>query len=200
VRIWRWSAVFLAGSAVITSGIAACGDSKCYLDCVPAPTGCHIEGANESTDCSKASCGTIVCPASDAGDGGQGTGDGSGGSDGFGADARDSDAGSESSWESSGSVESGSATVAGDGSAGQCIARSDCDAGEECLYRIGDCSAKGQCLSPNSLGPLCFAVIEYCGCDGTNVSGLCGPPYAYGPTLGRAEHCGQDDAGDAGTE
>jgi hypothetical protein len=49
------------------SGIPACGDSKCYLDCVYVPPGCHVVGANSSTDCSNASCGTIVCPALDAG-------------------------------------------------------------------------------------------------------------------------------------
>jgi hypothetical protein len=135
--------------------------------------------------------------ASDAGDGGAGSGDDS---DRFEADARDSDASSESSEGSSGSVESGSPTEAGDGLAGQCIARSDCDAGKDCLYRIGDCSAKGQCLFPGSLGPECNIVVAYCGCDGKSVSGLCGPPYAYGPTLGRAAQCDQGDSRDAGSE
>jgi len=53
------------------SGVPACSESKCYLDCVTAPPECHVEGANGSTDCSKASCGTIVCPTSDAGGDGE---------------------------------------------------------------------------------------------------------------------------------
>lgn len=56
--------VFLA-SAATPLAMSAC-ESQCVLDCVTAPPGCHVEGANSSTNCSKASCGTVVCPA-DAG-------------------------------------------------------------------------------------------------------------------------------------
>jgi hypothetical protein len=69
VRIGLCATAF--GVGVMTFGAAGCGEEKCFLDCVPVPPGCHVEGANGSTDCSKASCGTIVCPASDAGDAGE---------------------------------------------------------------------------------------------------------------------------------
>ena len=62
-------AIVLIVRAAAASALAACTESKCYLDCVSVPPGCHVEGANSSTDCSKASCGTVVCPAQ-AGDGG----------------------------------------------------------------------------------------------------------------------------------
>jgi hypothetical protein len=68
VRSSHWTIVVLISSGVAMSGVMACGDSKCFLDCVSPPAGCHVEGANDSTDCGKASCGTIVCPMSDAGD------------------------------------------------------------------------------------------------------------------------------------
>jgi hypothetical protein len=60
-------AIVLMVSAAAAAALAACTESKCYFDCVFVPPGCHVEGANSSTDCSKASCGTVVCPA-DAGD------------------------------------------------------------------------------------------------------------------------------------
>jgi hypothetical protein len=90
----------------------------------------------------------------------------------------------------------------GGASGGPCTANSECDAGEQCLFPIGDCSAKGQCLSLASLGAECAHEVAYCGCSGTTVEGLCGPPYAYGPTpsADAASPCNYADAGDAGGE
>lgn len=87
-------------------------------------------------------------------------------------------------------------------SGGPCTATSDCNPGEQCLFPIGDCSAKGQCLSLASLGAQCAHEVAYCGCNGTTVEGLCGPPYAYGPTpsADAASRCGHADAGDVGGE
>jgi hypothetical protein len=75
-------------------------------------------------------------------------------------------------------------------SAPTCMTSSDCASGTECLFMVGDCSAQGQCLAPYALGPICNIVVSYCGCDGQTVSGLCGPNYAYGPTLGLDSPCG----------
>ena len=90
----------------------------------------------------------------------------------------------------------------GGASGGPCTANSDCDAGEQCLFPLGDCSAKGQCLSLASLGAECAHEVAYCGCNGIAVGGLCGPPYTYGPTPGAdaASPCDYADAGDAGGE
>jgi hypothetical protein len=55
---------------------------------------------------------------------------------------------------------------------------------------VGSCSAAGQCLSLGSLGAECGIVVTYCACDGTTVGGLCGPDYAYAPTLGGPAPCG----------
>ncbi len=71
-----------------------------------------------------------------------------------------------------------------------CTASSDCESGMTCLYAIGDCSAKGQCLDLASLGPQCNLIVSYCGCDGTTIGGPCGPDYADGPTLGTRGPCG----------
>ncbi len=78
-----------------------------------------------------------------------------------------------------------SAEAGGDAGA-PCMANSDCPTGDWCLFRVGDCSAHGQCVSPASLGALCNIAVAYCGCNGAIVMGLCGQPYAFGPTLGRA--------------
>jgi hypothetical protein len=90
----------------------------------------------------------------------------------------------------------------GDASGGPCTANSDCNAGDQCLFPIGDCAAQGQCLSLASLGLMCAHTVAYCGCNGATVAGLCGPPYAYGPTpsADAASSCGHADAGDAGAE
>ncbi len=37
---------------------------------------------------------------------------------------------------------------------------------------------------------MCDHVVAYCGCNGETVAGLCGPNYAYGPTLGAGAPCG----------
>ena len=81
---------------------------------------------------------------------------------------------------------------------GSCTQNSDCPAEDWCLFRVGDCSAQGQCLSPASLGALCNIAVAYCGCNGPNVMGLCGQPYAFGPTLGSDAGfaCAHTDAGD----
>ena len=77
------------------------------------------------------------------------------------------------------------ASAQGAGEAGgPCTANSDCPTGDWCLFLVGDCSAQGQCRSPGSLGSLCNIVVSYCGCNGAQVGGLCGEPYAFGPTLG----------------
>ncbi len=70
-----------------------------------------------------------------------------------------------------------------------CTTTADCAPGESCLFEVGSCSAKGQCLVAASLGPQCNIVVTYCGCDGTTVGGLCGPNYAAGPTLGQSAPC-----------
>ena len=81
--------------------------------------------------------------------------------------------------------------------AGGCKANSDCAPGDLCLFRIGDCSAQGQCLSAATHGPICNILIAYCGCDGRGVGGLCGQPYAFGPTpsTDAASTCVYPDAG-----
>lgn len=71
-----------------------------------------------------------------------------------------------------------------------CTASSDCGASETCLYAVGSCSAQGQCLDMSTLGAQCAHVVSYCACDGTTVSGLCGPNYAYAATLGQPGPCG----------
>ena len=105
------------------------------------------------------------------------------------------------------SADAGADSAGDDASRGPCTANSDCHAGEQCLYRVGDCSAQGQCLSLASLGGQCAHEVVYCGCGGGPVEGLCGPPYAHGPTssateaaLGVASPCGHADAGDASPE
>jgi hypothetical protein len=71
-----------------------------------------------------------------------------------------------------------------------CTTSATCPSGEECLFKVGSCSAKGECLAPDSLGGECGLVVTYCGCDGKTVGGLCGPDYAFGPTLGLPAPCG----------
>jgi hypothetical protein len=119
----------------------------------------------------------------------------SGGSE-SGVEAAAPDAGSGSSGDGSSDGSPGDAGDAGDASALSCKVTAECDAGQSCLYPVGNCSAKGQCLA---LGSVCGLVVSYCGCDGTRVQGLCGPPYAYGPTLAPDASC-PSGAGDAGTE
>jgi hypothetical protein len=71
-----------------------------------------------------------------------------------------------------------------------CTTTSDCASGTTCLFPVGSCAAQGECLDPDSLGGECDHIVSYCGCDGQSVAGLCGPDYAYGPTLGQSDPCG----------
>jgi hypothetical protein len=73
---------------------------------------------------------------------------------------------------------------------GSCTTNADCPSDQSCLFPVGSCSAQGQCLTPDSLGVQCALVVNYCGCDGQTIGGLCGPDYAYGPTLGTMAPCG----------
>ncbi len=85
-----------------------------------------------------------------------------------------------------GQAASDGASEAGSDAADPCAVTADCPPGQECLYKVGDCSAKGECLP---LGPVCNIAVGCSGCsDGHVVEGLCGRPlYAYGPALS----CGQ---------
>jgi hypothetical protein len=78
------------------------------------------------------------------------------------------------------------ASEAGSDAADTCTVASDCPPGQECLYKVGACSAQGECLS---IGPLCSIAVGCFGCsDGHIVDGLCGQPsYAYGPALSCSE-------------
>jgi sugar lactone lactonase YvrE len=83
------------------------------------------------------------------------------------------------------------AEAAGDAVSGPgCTMGGACPSGQSCLFKVGSCSAKGECLAPDSLGGQCNLIVTYCGCDGQTVGGLCGPDYAYGPTLGQSAPCG----------
>lgn len=77
---------------------------------------------------------------------------------------------------------SDAASEAGSDAADACAVNSDCASGEQCLYKIGDCSARGQCVLS---GAECGIAVGCSGCsDGQIVAGLCGlPSYAYGPAL-----------------
>jgi hypothetical protein len=81
-----------------------------------------------------------------------------------------------------GPAESDGASEARSDAADTCTVSSDCASGERCLYKVGDCSAKGECLS---LGLVCNIAVGCSGCsDGHIVEGLCDQPsYAYGPAL-----------------
>lgn len=70
-------------------------------------------------------------------------------------------------------------------SVSKCSAQSDCGSGKECLYRIGNCDAEGECIDSPS-GPQCNALDTVCGCNGAQVYDGCGFPggYASGPTTG----------------
>jgi hypothetical protein len=65
-----------------------------------------------------------------------------------------------------------------------CTLNSDCGSDKACLFVPGDCSATGHCLNVRLLGSQCKLVVTWCGCDGGTIQGVCGVPYAYGPTLG----------------
>jgi hypothetical protein len=74
-------------------------------------------------------------------------------------------------------------------STSSCTADTECASGQRCLYAVGSCFAEGQCLNPATLGAMCNLVVSYCGCDGSAVGGLCGPAYAFGPTMGKPAPC-----------
>jgi hypothetical protein len=73
-----------------------------------------------------------------------------------------------------------------------CTPSSDCGLGKSCLFVPGDCSAIGHCLV---LGPQCGIVVTWCGCDGGTIQGICGQPYAYGPTPGTQPPTPEDSCG-----
>jgi hypothetical protein len=84
----------------------------------------------------------------------------------------------------------GHAGCSSSSSTSSCTAKSECPSGQLCLFEVGSCYAQGHCLAPDTLGPMCNLVVTYCGCDGSTVGGLCGPPYALGPTEGKLGGCG----------
>jgi hypothetical protein len=120
----------------------------------------------------------------------------SGSSSGGGSSGGGSSGGGSSSGGSSGSggSSSGGASSGGSSSGGgltgpACTTTADCTSGDECLYAVGSCSAKGQCLAPSQLGAQCGIVVTYCGCNGQTIGGICGANYASGPTLGQPAPC-----------
>jgi hypothetical protein len=76
------------------------------------------------------------------------------------------------------------------GPTGGCLTSADCPTGQNCLFAVGYCDAQGHCYAPDMLGPVCNHVVAYCGCDGSTVGGICGPPYAFAPTTGSQAPCG----------
>jgi len=63
----------------------------------------------------------------------------------------------------------------------------ECGAGSTCVFKIGSCSAAGECVPrPDGGQAECGALELACGC-GTNVVTGCGFPdgYASGPTTGQ---------------
>src|ERR1017187_7283325 len=88
-----------------------------------------------------------------------------------------------------------------------CTTNADCGSNEVCEYKIGSCTAHGQC-SAMPTGTVCsFIETEYCGCDGSIVHNGCGYQngYASGPTTGNSSlPCGDggsvaQDGGQDGT-
>ncbi len=69
----------------------------------------------------------------------------------------------------------------------ECVLDEDCGVtASRCAYKISDgCGAKGVCFSPAD-GPMCGALTETCGCDGSRVVSGCTYPqgYASAPTTG----------------
>lgn len=187
MRTGLWTSLLLA-SVGAAWGVWACGGSKCYLDCVYVPPECHVEGANSSTDCSKASCGTIVCPASDSG----------------------SESGADASFDVSpvsndGTTSTDSAGDVGDSDSGQ---HSEAEAGPlDCTYDDGglqfDGSSRfqGSCSGGCPAGTICAVEIggvaggggEYCApipdrCK-SNPTCACLASCACGQAFGRPQVC-----------
>jgi hypothetical protein len=78
-----------------------------------------------------------------------------------------------------------------------CTPSSDCGLEKSCLFVSGDCSAIGHCLDLELLGAQCASLVTWCGCDGDGgtVQGICGLPYAYGPTNGKNPPTPEDSCG-----
>lgn len=88
-----------------------------------------------------------------------------------------------------------------------CAKSSDCAGGEECLYRMGDCNAHGECRAvPDTSGggcgspPVCSGCAStVCGCHGEPVGVQCCYPSGYAsapiPTTSQSDTCIVDDAG-----
>ena len=76
---------------------------------------------------------------------------------------------------------------------GACATRAECGSGEACLFKVGKCNARGECVSLPNFG--CDSFITYCGCHGDIVKSTCGYPdgYATGPSLGAS--CAEPDPG-----
>ena len=64
--------------------------------------------------------------------------------------------------------------LAGTGCTRSCSNRDDCGDGQVCAFRIGSCSAQGECQDVPKPG--CGFIEELCGCNGSIVSGGCGYP------------------------
>jgi hypothetical protein len=79
-----------------------------------------------------------------------------------------------------------------------CTRNSDCGSDEGCFYKIGSCSAMGECQDIPKPG--CFNVVTLCGCNGSIVTSSCGYPegYASGPTTGADCSTPEPDAGPQG--
>lgn len=77
-----------------------------------------------------------------------------------------------------------------------CTTSADCDSDQLCQFKIGSCTAKGECLGPPK--PRSFLEVDYCGCNGSQVRSGPGPGYeegyASGPTMGVDNDCTSADA------
>jgi hypothetical protein len=87
------------------------------------------------------------------------------------------------------------AAIAATGCTRACSSPDACGTGEVCVYKIGDCSAQGECQDiPN---PECGYTGQVCGCNGSPVAVGCGVPdgYASGPTTGTDDYSCLKDSG-----
>ncbi len=184
MRSGLWITVLVA-SAEAALGASGCGgESRCYLDCAYVPPGCHVEGANSSTDCSKASCGNIVCPGSEGGadaafDLGPVLNDGNAATDSAG-DADESDSGQH------GEAEAGPMDCTYDDGGLQFDASSrfqgscsgGCPAGTICAVEIGGVAGGG--------GEYCAPIPDRCK---SNPTCACLASCACGQAFGRPQTC-----------
>lgn len=100
---------------------------------------------------------------------------------------------------SGGDAGSGGPSEAGT-STGPCGPNDACPSGSTCLYPIGHCDAKGECIeNPDPGTPQCGALELLCGC-GQEVTSGCGFPdgYASGPATGSSSCEGTVDGGSPG--